>query len=163
MSIQTINIIAILLSPVIAVLITLWYQSYKEKRDAKLRLFLTLMAHRKENLITTEHVNALNLIDVVFADHPKVLQLWHEDDDLLYSQPPNYVLWDSKHIDMLSEIATVLHYGKLKQTDIGKFYFPKAHADQLQINTKIQDELLRVLENTSAFVVSKKGNEINSK
>jgi len=39
--------VAIVLGPVIAVLITLWYQRYKEKRDLKQRVFFELMANRK--------------------------------------------------------------------------------------------------------------------
>jgi hypothetical protein len=148
---ETINVIAILLSPIIAVLITLWYQSYKEKRDAKFRLFLTLMAHRKENPLTIEHVNSLNLIDVVFANHPKVLQLWHEYYNLLNTRPANVVAWENKHVELLSEMATELRYGKLKQTDILKFYTPQSHTDQLVMNAEMQKELLRVLKNSASF------------
>ncbi len=154
MSIQTISILAVIVSPIIPIVITLWYHSYKEKRDGKRNLFYTLMAHRKSSPPAYEWVNALNLIDVVFADNPKVLQLWHEYYDLLHTQPPNFALWEHKYIDMLSEVAQVLGYKKLKQTDIEKFYSPVAHGDQLQMNTLLQGELLRVLKNTASLVVT---------
>lgn len=150
------NIIAVILGPIIAIVITLLYQSHKEKREAKFRLFLNLMAHRKSNPPTFERVNSLNLIDVVFADHPKVLQLWHEYYDLLHTQPANFVQWEHKHTDMLSEMAQALGYKKLKQTDIEKFYTPVAHGTQAELNEKMQREFLRVLENTASFVVTKK-------
>jgi len=121
-----------------------------------LRLFLTLMAHRKSMPPTVDRVNSLNLIDVVYAAHPKVLQLWHEYYDLLHTQPPNFELWEHKHVDMLSEMAQVLGYKKLKQTEIEKFYTPVAHGTQVELNEKIQREFLRVLENTAALVVTKK-------
>jgi hypothetical protein len=156
MDTQTMNIIAVILGPIIAIVITLLYQSHKEKREAKFKLFLNLMAHRKSNPPTFERVNSLNLIDVVFADHPKVLQLWHEYYDLLHIQPPNFELWEHKHIDMLSEMAQALGYKKLKQTDIEKFYTPVAHGTQAELNEKMQREFLRVLENTASFVVTKK-------
>jgi hypothetical protein len=73
-----INIIAIILGPIIAVIITLIYQTYKEKRDSKTRLFLTLMAHRESFPPSFAWVESLNLIDVVFVKHPKVVQLWHQ-------------------------------------------------------------------------------------
>jgi hypothetical protein len=41
------NIIAVIIGPVIAVIITLWYQRRKERRDIKQRAFLVLMAHRR--------------------------------------------------------------------------------------------------------------------
>lgn len=162
MDTQTMNIIAVIIGPIIAVSITLWYQSHKEKRDAKIRLFLNLMAHRKSNPPTFERVNSLNLIDVVFSGHPKVLQLWHEYYDLLHTQPPNFELWEHKHIDMLSEMGQALGYKKLKQTEIEKFYTPVAHGTQAELNEKMQREFLRVLENTASFVVTKKEDDRSS-
>ena len=73
-----INILAIVLSPVIAVIITLWHQGRKERRDRKERLFTQLMAHRKAFPPSSEFVNALNLIDIIFADTSSVIKLWHE-------------------------------------------------------------------------------------
>ncbi|HLD18572.1 MAG TPA: DUF6680 family protein [Candidatus Nanoarchaeia archaeon] len=156
MDTQTMNIIAVIVGPIIAVIITLWYQSYKTKQDTKHRIFLTLMAHRKSNPPTFALVEVLNTLDVVFADKPKVTRLWHEYYDLLCTQPPNYQLWEHKYIDLLSEIAQSLGYKKLKQTDIEKFYTPVAHDTQAELNENIQKEFLRVLENTASFVVTKK-------
>lgn len=162
MDTQTMNIIAVIIGPIIAVSITLWYQSRKEKRTAKISLFLNLMAHRKSNPPTFERVNSLNLIDVVFSGHPKVLQLWHEYYDLLHTQPANFKLWEHKHIDMLSEMGQALGYKKLKQTEIEKFYTPVAHGTQTELNEKMQREFLRVLENTASFVVTKKEDDKSS-
>jgi hypothetical protein len=116
------------------------------------------MAHRKSNPPNYDLVNGLNLIDVVFADSPTVLQLWHQYYDLLCTNPPNFQAWEHKHTDLLSEMAQVLGYKKLKQTDIEKFYTPLAHGNQTELNQKIQNELLRVLQNTSAIVVTKREN-----
>jgi hypothetical protein len=54
-----INIIAVIIGPIVAVAITLWYQGRKEKRDAQHRLFTVLMAHRKSNPPTFDLVNGL--------------------------------------------------------------------------------------------------------
>ena len=156
MDAKTMNIIAVILGPIVAVIITLWYQSRKEKRDIKHRIFLTLMGHRKSNPPTFALVEVLNTLDVVFADNPKVVHLWHEYYDLLSTQPPNYQLWEHKYIDLLSEIALSLGYKKLKQTDIEKFYTPVAHGTQAELNEKTQRELLRVLENSVSFSVTKR-------
>ena len=56
---------AILLSPVIAVLITVWLQNRKERRATKLWVFNTLIATRHDP-IKDENVRALNMVDVVF-------------------------------------------------------------------------------------------------
>lgn len=67
---------ALLLGPILAVWWTLNHQKRAEKRNAKERLFMTLMAHRKSppNL---EWATALNLIDVVYSNYPNIVALWH--------------------------------------------------------------------------------------
>ena len=156
-----IGIIAILAGPVTAVCITLWWQQRKEKRDAKLRLFGTLMAHRKAMPLAPEWVMALNLIDVVFSDHPKVLALWHELYQL-FQNPTRTQAQDHKYLELLSEMASVLRFRQLQQTDIDKFYLPQTHLNQLIASMETQTEWLRVLKNTERFVVEKKKDDPSS-
>src|SRR6185312_12440651 len=66
-----VNILAVLLSPLIAVLITVSLQNRKERRDSKRRIFETLIGTRHAP-ITEETTRALNMIDVVFCDAPRV-------------------------------------------------------------------------------------------
>jgi hypothetical protein len=155
-SAELVNIFAILLSPVIAVLITLWYQRRKEKRDTKIKLFTTLMTYRKALPRNPELVNALNLIDVVFSDHPKVLKSWHNYYDLLNIQGANPEQWNYKLIDLMTEMAKVLGYNNLPQIQIDKYYEPISKMNQLQFEEAFRNELLRVLTNTASFVVKKK-------
>ena len=68
-----VTIIALIVGPVAAVCITLWYQRRTEKRAAKERLFMTLMAHRRSFPPPPDWTNALNLIDVVYADSPIIV------------------------------------------------------------------------------------------
>ena len=152
-----IGIIAIIVGPIAAVAITLWHQDRKQKLDAKTRLFLTLMAHRKILPPTFDLVNSLNLIDVIFADHPRVVALWHEYFDLLCQTPIIEPNAQRKYLDLLSEMAKSLDYETLSQTDIDRFYSPIAHGTQAQLNLETQKEFLRVLQNTARFVVDKKG------
>lgn len=163
MDTQTMNIIAIIIGPIVAVIITLIYQSDKEKRDAQHRLFTILMAHRKSNPPTFDLVNGLNLIDVVFSKHRKIVDLWHEYFYLLCQRPVNWTIADSKYLDLLANMAKVLGYKNLLQTDISRFYNPEAHGKQSDLNRKLQEAFLRVLENTSAFVVTKKEENESSK
>jgi hypothetical protein len=153
-----INMIAVITGPVFAVVITLWWQQRKERRDAKRRLFLTLMAQRRTFPPTTQWVNALNVIDVVFADHPQVVQLWHEYYASLVNPPANQNFQQREHtyLLMLSSMARSLGYRRLEQTDIDKFYSPQVHADQLALNYKCQTEWLRVLQSTNKLNVESK-------
>jgi hypothetical protein len=83
-----INIIAVIVGPITAVAITLWYQGRKEKRDTKHRAFLLLMAHRKSIPPSPVMVEVLNTLDVLFADNQKIVGLWHKYYMLL-GQPPS--------------------------------------------------------------------------
>ena len=156
-----INITAIIIGPIFAVGITLWWQRRREKRDSKERLFLTLMAHRRAFPPSIEWVNALNVIDVVFAEHPQVVQLWHEYYAGLANPPANqnYQQREHTYLLMLSAMARSLGYRRLEQTDIDKFYSPQAHADQMALNYKCQTEWLRVLENTNRLPVEPRPTE----
>lgn len=148
-----ITALAIFIGPLSGVLFTLWFQARKERKDQKQRLFLTLMAHRKSNPPTFDLVNGLNLIDVVFSEHRQVVTLWHEYYDLLCQTPVNWHLAESKYLDLLSEMAKVLKYSDLSQTDISRFYSPIAHGNQAQLSISTQLELLRVLQNTARIPV----------
>jgi hypothetical protein len=161
------TILALVLSPVMAVLIsvgiTIWYQNRKQKLDAKHQLFRTLMAHRKASPPPFELVNSLNLIDVIFADNHQVVVLWHNYYNSLHQKEVNWPNAQHQYLDLLSEIAKSLDYKSLSQTDIDKFYTPVAHGEMAEVNWKIQKELLRVLENTARFVVERKDDaEISS-
>lgn len=158
---EIINLIAIIVGPVFAVGITLWWQGRKEQREAKCRLFLTLMAHRRAFPSAVDWVNALNVIDVVFAEHPQVVQLWHEYYAGLVNPPANQNFQQREHtyLLMLSAMARSLGYRRLEQTDIDKFYSPQVHADQMALNYKCQTEFLPVLESTNRLVIEPRAPE----
>ena len=156
---EIINIIAIIVGPLLAVLITLWWQERKEKRDAKLRLFVTLMAFRKSYPVSYEFANQLNLIDVVFADTPKVAALWHKYYSLLQRQNPDTLQQQEqthKYLELMSTMAAALGFHHLQQTDIDKFYIPQVHMNQTHLNWECQNEWLRVLKSTNRLVVEPK-------
>ena len=152
------NFLAILISPIAAVLVTLHWQKRKTKQDMKDRLFITLMAERKSYPPSYDLVKALNLIDVVFYDSPEVIKAWHEYYNSLVSANTEVEFQERqrKYLDLIHAIAQSMGYEKLKQTDIDKFYTPIAHGNQAVLNEKLQTELVRVLENTERFLVAKK-------
>jgi len=156
---EAILALAALLGPIAAVVITLWHQGRKEKRDQKFRLFMTLMAHRRSNPPPSEWVGALNLIDAVFADKPKVLSAWRSLYDCLNAKPWDDQRYQHTSLDLLSEIAKALGYKEMKQTDIDKFYSPMAHGEAFALTTKLQTELLRVLEATERLAVVPRARE----
>jgi hypothetical protein len=156
------TLLAILFGPIIAVCITLWWQKRKERRDAKRHLFITLMVHRKFLTPTYDWVNALNLIDVVFADNPNVVDLWHGLYTLYQTPNTSAETLNHKYIELLSAMAKVLGFRRLQQTDIDKFYSPQVHADQLKAQSEAQSEWLRVLKKTDHFLAEPRAPEVSS-
>ena len=132
--------------PLAGVLFTLWFQARKERRDAKLRLFLVLMSERKALQISKEVTKALNQIDVVFSGNARVKALWHRYYGLLSAQPGEARVhtW----LELLAAMAEDLHYKGLSQVDLDKFYLPQGHVDDADFQRKVGKELLRVLENS---------------
>ena len=136
--------LAIFLGPLAGVLFTLWFQARKERRDAKLYLFLALMSERKSILVSKEVARALNQVDVVYAGNPKVKALWHKYYGLLSQQPSE----ERAHtwLELLAAMAEDLQYKGLSQVDLDKFYIPQGHVDDVEHQRKVGKELLRVLE-----------------
>jgi len=158
-----VNIIAVLLSPVIAVLITLYLQNRREKRNQKLWIFNTLIATRHSPVIE-ENVRALNMIDVVFHDSQRVRQLWHEYFGMLGNEGlNNEVGWSQrqkKNLEMITEMAKVLGYGEaITYLDVDRVYYPVGLGSQSQKQAAIADELLRVLKASGGVQFAPRGNE----
>lgn len=139
-------ILATALGPIAAVLITLWHQDRAQKRGAMQRLFITLMAHRKSFPPAVEWVRALNLIDVIYSGHPKVVGAWHSLYDYMHVKPIDMKQFEHRHIELLTAMAKVLGYD-IQQTDIDKFYSPQAHGDQAALNAQMNTEFLNFLRN----------------
>lgn len=84
-AIDIINVIAIAISPAVAVYIGRQLENRAERRKDKMEIFKALMIARvtvRKYGWTDESVKALNIIDIVFADDKNVRQAWKD----LYSK-----------------------------------------------------------------------------
>ena len=145
-----VNIIAILLSPVIAVLVTVYLQARREKRNQKLWIFNTLIGTR-HSPIADENVRALNMIDVAFHDARRVRDLWHEYFDMLGNEglnnPNGWGQRQKKNLEMITEMAKVVGYRKaITHLDVDRVYYAVGLGEQSQTAQEIGKELLRVLK-----------------
>ena len=152
-----VTLLAILFSPLIAVLVSVYIEDRREKRRQKLWIFYTLIATRRSPN-TDETVRALNLIDVAFYDSPKIRNLWREFFDMLSNQGLSNSLGEgqrqNKKIEMLTEIAKVLGFGKeISHLDMVRVYSPDP-GTLSQRSDAIADELLRVLKASGGVQVS---------
>lgn len=162
-----INTVAVLLSPLIAVLVTVYVQDRRERRrqsqDRKLWIFNSLIATR-HSPITEETVRALNMIDVAFSDSPGVRRLWHEYFDMLCNQGLQNELGvtqrQKKNLEMLTEMANTVGYGKaINHLDVSRVYLPVGLQGQSMRATQIADELLRVLRASGALAILPQGRD----
>lgn len=72
---EILNIIALIFVPICAVVIGQKLQERAQKRNDKMQIFKTLMTSRIFGW-TNESVQAMNLIDIVFADDETVRKQW---------------------------------------------------------------------------------------
>lgn len=151
---QVVNIVAVLLSPIIAVLVSIFIQNRGEKRKKKMEIFTTLLSTRHHIFITDETVQALNMIDVVFYDKPKIRKLWKDYYDVLCQTTVNPKSQQDKKLELIHEMAKELGYGKAISTfDIDRSYYPNGLLKSTQRAEEISDELLRILKSSSGLIV----------
>lgn len=152
---QLTTLFAVFISPVIAVIITIWYQNREGKRRAKMALFMDLISFRDYLPLTWQYVVALNRIDVIFHKQPEILRLWHEYYDLTLPEQIGTVpaQLKEKSIALISAIAKHLGYRNIDQIFLQRYYQPKGHVQQFVNDFELKQELLRVLKSTETLFV----------
>jgi len=152
---EIITIIAIALSPAIAVLVSIWVQYWREKRQHKKLIFSSLMSSRHQ-VISDEIVRALNIIDVVFYNEKKVRKLWHEYYDMLLNEglnnPTGWEQRKTKNLELITEMAKVVGYGKeITHIDVNRVYMPVGLSEDALRSREIGMEFLRVLKESGGL------------
>lgn len=84
---EIINIVALILVPILAVVVGQKLQERAQKRNDKMQIFKILMTSRIFGW-TNESVQAMNLIDVVFADDKAVRKQWKTCFDKMCVENP---------------------------------------------------------------------------
>lgn len=156
----TIYILAILLSPVIAVLVTIFLQSRKAKKDYKMYIFSALIATR-HSPINDETVRALNMIDIAFYKDKNVRKLWREYYEMLHNKGLDnelgYKTRQTKNLELITEMAKVLGYGKeITALDVERVYYPVGLGQAFSRSEEIANELLRVLKASGGLQITEK-------
>lgn len=152
-----INLLAILLSPIIAVLVTIWMQDRREKRGRMHWVLATVVANRHQK-VAVEVVQALNSIDIVFTNNVEVRRLWKEYMDITeqnFEQPNIYKKLDDEYVELIDAMAKALGYGgKVSQIEIGKAYSPTGLGDQALQTQELLRHALRVFKGEQALMVA---------
>ena len=151
------NLIAIIIIPILAVLIGHWCQISSEKRKDKMQIFKTLMTARIYGW-TVDSVHALNIIDIVFANDRKVRNAWKDLNDKYHATNPDESQLkkiEQAQYKLLEAIANSLGYkDKITWETIQNPYIPDGMRMQMEAQKKSQQAYYNALDGMSRFVQS---------
>ena len=141
------NLLAIVIIPIAAVIIGQWLQNRAAKRRDKLEVFKTLMANRDG--WTVESVQALNILDIVFADNENVRTAWKEFYNSLCIQNPNEMeckQCNQAHKKLLIAMAASLGYrDKISWETIENMYKPVGMVQAMNQQQMYQNGQMQLL------------------
>lgn len=149
-------VMATALGPLAAVIITMWRSRMDSVRDRQLHIFRTLMATRRLQ-ISTEHVNALNLIEVEFYKKETVLAAWQKSREHLNKGPDDEVWHETKDrilAILLSEMAKVLRFNITGLEIFRSGYAPSGWAYREMRQNAITDYLFGLSQGSTAIPIS---------
>ena len=143
------TVAAIVAGPVLALLTQRILDGIREKRERRVRLFLTLMSTRATPL-APDHINALNSIDVIFGgnrDQP-IREAWHTVLSHIVTDASKSD-WNEKYadlkVDLFREIGKRVGYNfstdYLKRQIYYPIYYGEMEKDQLQIRKALTNIL----------------------
>lgn len=150
MVLDIINIIAIIVIPIFAVLIGQWLQSRSEKRKDKVRVFSHLMSYRAIGYVDQQSVNILNLIPIVFNDDKNIVEKYN-----IYLKSLNIKTEDfpqkQKEIEnnktkMLEEMAKNLGYKNINWEIIQNPYLPQGLINEINSMNLFKQGQLEMVE-----------------
>lgn len=152
-----INIAAIILAPIVSVFVGQRLQDRARKRDDKMQIFKILMSSRIYGW-TNASVDALNLIEVVFAKDKEVIEQWKKFYDVVCVENPTTTQRDKmiKEKDALLEtMAVSLGYkDKVTLRTIQNSYQPSGLVDMLKKQERYQDGQLEIMDMVKSYLVA---------
>ena len=151
--IDVLNIIALIFVPIFAVIIGQKLQDRAQKRNDKMQIFKILMTSRIFGW-TNESVQAMNLIDIVFADDKAVREQWKVCFDKMCVENPTETELSkikTEREKLLETMAKSLGYKKIITWEsIQNPYIPKGMTElmaQQQAYQKNQSVIMEQMKN----------------
>ena len=138
---KALNIVALLLVPIVAVIVGQKLQERSKTREDKMQIFKVLMTSRGLGW-SQDMVEALNIIDVVFADDDAVIKQWRLYYDKLCIEKPSAT--DLKKImternKLIEQIANSLGYkDKITWETIQNSYIPQGMLEAMNKTQEFQ-------------------------
>ena len=154
------TIIAIVAGPIIAVWMTRRVDESRQAYFRRLEVYRNLMLTRSVR-IAPDHVRALNLVPVEFAQFDRVVEEFKKYIEHLSSPLPavdqqelHYAQQSDIFYELLFRIGKTLGYSFDKRDLERLSYLPKGHVDDENRNRRAQNALAEILEGKRTFPVS---------
>jgi hypothetical protein len=149
------NLIAIFIIPVVAVIVGQHLQNRAEIRKDKMHIFKVLMTSRIYGW-TQEGVHCLNIIDIVFADDKKVRDAWKDLYDKYWVENPDGTQIEKikkAQYKLLETMANSLGYkDKVTWETIQNPYIPKGMLQQINERNQSQQAYNNLLLNMQDMI-----------
>lgn len=149
------NLIAIFIIPVVAVIVGQHLQNRAEIRKDKMHIFKILMTSRIYGW-TQESVHCLNIIDIVFADDKKVRDAWKDLYDKYCVENPDETQIkkiQNAQYKLLETMANSLGYkDKVTWETIQNPYIPKGMSQQINERNQSQQAYNNLLLNMQDMI-----------
>jgi len=157
------TVAAIVLGPILAIATQRLIDFLREKKDRRVKLFLTLMSSRATQL-APDHINALNSIDVVFSGKrdQTVRNTWHMLLEHLIKDA-NQAGWQERvndlKVDLYREIGVRVGYSFTTDYLKRQIYYPIYYQDMEVDNLKLRKTLLNVLTECGLKIILRESHE----
>ena len=172
---EWINLVAIIVIPILAVIIGQYLQDRSEKRKDKMRVFTHLMSYRSFGYIDQYSVNIFNSVPIIFYDDKEVIEKYNSYLKSLNIKPDDAQIKQKEIEDnktkMLVAMAKALKYKNINWELIQNPYIPKGLLDQIDAENTYkrgQVEIAKIFTDitnpqTSTDAVKKYGSEIEKR
>lgn len=172
---EWINLVAIIVIPILAVIIGQYLQDRSEKRKDKMRVFTHLMSYRSFGYIDQYSVNIFNSVPIIFYDDKEVIEKYNSYLKSLNIKPDDAQIKQKEIEDnktkMLEAMAKALKYKNINWELIQNPYIPKGLLDQIDAENTYkrgQVEIAKIFTDitnpqTSTDAVKKYGSEIEKR
>lgn len=160
-AVAVVNLIAIVVGPIAAVLITRLMDNRSETRSRRYQVFRDLMRTRAAK-ISPPHVDALNLVEIEFHNFPNVKQAWQRYMENLFTSAPGdageqsnfFVRREQLFIKLIQEVANTLGLKSVDITDVmTNNYYPMGWQNEQQEQQQARQLLIQLLSGTKPLTV----------
>ena len=155
---DVLNIIALILVPILAVIVGQKLQDRAQKRNDKMQIFKILMTSRIFGW-TNESVQAMNLIDIVFSDDKDVRKQWKVCFDKMCVEKPTETELSKIKIErekLLETMAKSLGYKDIITWEsIQNPYIPKGMTELMAQQLAYQNNQSVIMEQMKNMMQTK--------